>query len=1017
MDAPTIVEDGQKPGAKKMNGTETLVLVDGSSLAYRSFYALLTTAMRTKTGVPTWAVMGFFNSLFDMIDRQAPHMLAVCFDLKGPTFRHEEFTEYKAHRQEMPDDLAVQWPLIKRGLTALGIPVLEIAGFEADDVIGTIAVHAAKEGRKVTILTGDQDTFQLIDPDDVALIDVLMPSKTGLMSYRRQQVYDKLGVWPEQIIDYKGLCGDTSDNIPGIRGIGPKTAQKLLSDYQTIEGIYEHVEEITSKSLKAKLIEGKDSAFASKRLATIVLDVPVEFTLESCRLTMPDVECIGKFFRSLQFRGLVSRLPMALAKSFSDEPDKQALEKKLKTIVNAIDVPPINFSDIHGEGVEMSITVVSESTQLQLTDISMESDSSASSIPTPLAAPAPVVVPAFANPPAPIMVTNESALNDLIEELSKSEIISVAVETDSPNALESAIIGWSFAWGNGIHLQEDRTLSVEPENGNYELKTAYIPVRHQSLGVEQMEPDLVAAKLKPILEGSETAKIVHNAKAVMNVLSLIDIELENIVFDPMLASYIRNPDDRHSLFEQCDRIFNYNLTSITDITGTGKKQVTAAVLPIERVSVFLADAARVSFELARYYAAIFDEEQTYLLYQMELPVSRVLAHMEQYGVALDREYLRKLNDELITELTQLEKDIYELAGHSFNISSTQQLQKVLFEELGLQSKAKTKSGMNLSTDASVLESIKDSHVIIQKIIDYRHMTKLRGTYVEALPKQISERDARLHGEFNQTVTSTGRLSSSNPNLQNIPIRTEIGRKIRRAFVAKDSGSSLISADYSQIELRMLAHMSGDETLIDAFQKNQDIHNRTAGEIFGVPIEQVDSDMRRVAKTLNFALIYQQGPFATAQDLGITIREAKAFIEKYFATYPKVKTFMTQTIQDAKTYNFVSTLWGRKRYFAHLQDRNNSVRSADERAACNAPLQGSAADLMKLAMLKLDERLKESGSKAKLVLQVHDELVLEVPDDELDAAAEIVRESMELDQPLKVPLKVDTGKGKTWIDAK
>ncbi|MBX3136388.1 DNA polymerase I [Candidatus Obscuribacterales bacterium] len=987
---------------------ESLVLVDGSSLAYRSFFALLTTGMRTKTGVPTWAVMGFFMSLFDMIDKLAPHMLAISFDVAGPTFRHENYSEYKANRQEMPDDLKVQWPLIKRGVEALNIPILELPGYEADDVIGTIAKRAARDGRRVVILTGDKDSFQLLDDAD-GLIEVMMPGKNGLVTYKKPEVFAKMGVWPEQIIDYKALCGDVSDNIPGVKGIGPVTAVKLLTQYKTLESVYEHVEELTAKAVKAKLIEGREVAFASQHLARIVLDVPIDMDYDACKLTMPDLQEAGKFFKSLQFRNLINRLPICLATSFSEKgQDKKELEKKLKAIINDIEVMPMTFADATGR--ELPQGLESEETDDETTQLKIE-------VSTVTVVEPSIDLPKLTAQPVPDIITTEEQLNQLVSTLAKQEVISIELKVDGANSLDTEIIGWAFAWGNGLKLEEDGSLSASATSGITDLKTAYVPVRHRYLGVNQLAPDMVADKLKVIIEDPKIGKIAHNAKQQLNILFRAGMTMAPLVGDSMLASYIKNPDSRQSLKDQAEAVFNYFISTISDALAGGKKTFEIAMLPVEKVAPFAADDARLGLELARYYAALFDDEQRYLLYQMDLPLSTVLAKMEQNGVALDKEYLRKLSDEMSIELTRLEREIYDISGYSFNINSTQQLQKVLFDQLGLKTKAKTKGGTGYSTDASVLDALKDEHIIVPKILDYRHLTKLRSTYVDALPKEILEYDNRLHGEFNQTVAATGRLSSSNPNLQNIPIRTEMGRKIRGAFITGSPDSSLITADYSQIELRMLAHMSGDETLIDAFEKNQDIHARTAMEIFDVPIEKVDTEMRGVGKTLNFALIYQQGPFATAQSLGISTKEAQTFIDKYFARLPKVKVFMTKTVEEARANNFVSTLWGRRRYFTHLHDRNTGVRRADERAACNAPLQGSAADLMKLAMLELDRKLIETGSKAKLVLQVHDELVLEVPNDELEATKDLVRKAMELGQPLKAPLKVDVGSGKNWLDAK
>ncbi|MBK9145671.1 MAG: DNA polymerase I [Candidatus Melainabacteria bacterium] len=973
-----------------MAAKDTLVLVDGSSLAFRSFYALLTTGMRTKTGVPTWAIMGFFNSLFDLVDRQKPTMIAVCFDTAKPTFRHEEYDQYKANRLEMPDDLAVQWPLIKEGVQVLGIPVLELDGYEADDVIGTVAKKAARQERQVVILTGDQDIFQLIEAGDTH-IEVLMPGKTGLKNYGREEVFEKLGVWPEQVIDYKALCGDTSDNIPGIRGIGPKTATKLLAEYETVDGIYANLDKITSRSVKNKLEEGRENAYKSRRLATIELNAPIEFSFDDCRLSLPEVEPVGKFFKSLQFKTLVGRLPKALARLSGKESDT-ALEESLMEELSKVKVEPAENGNGRGEAFVAAAVATARPGATAF-------DAHATA--------------RFEGQPEPLLITSEQLLQDLIDEIEKAPLLSVDLETTGVESLDTEIVGWALAWGGGIE-KVDGKIEASKEPGP--IKTAYIPVRHNIIShIPQLDPDLVAKALKPILENESIGKIAQNAKFEANVLSLCGIDLKPVAFDPMLASYIVNPDSKHGLKDQSERLLAYSMVRITEIIGKGRSQITMDRAPIEKVAPYAADDARVALALTDLYAGSLDSDQSSLLYDMELPTERVLAKMEQAGVRLDLDYLSQFSKELSEEIGRVENEIFEIAGYTFNINSTQQLQRLLFTELGLETKSRTKTGF--STDASVLESLSGNHPVINKILDYRQLSKLLSTYVDALPRQVSPRDNRLHGEFNQTVTSTGRLSSSNPNLQNIPIRTEIGRRIRRAFVPADENSSLISADYSQIELRMLAHMSGDELLIEAFEKDQDIHARTAGEIFDIPIEEVDAEKRRIGKTLNFALVYQQGPFATAQDLGISTKEAQAFIDKYFSRYPKVKGFLTGTIDDARNNHYVSTLWGRRRYFKNLNDRNANIRRADERAACNAPIQGSAADLMKLAMIRLDERLVETGSKARLILQVHDELVLDVPDSELEATRKIVVEAMELGQPLSVPLRVDCGVGKNWMETK
>jgi len=970
-----------------MSAGKKLVLVDGSALAFRSFYALFTAGMRRSDGTPTWAVFGFLKALFDLLEQQRPDLMAVCFDLAEPTFRHVEFVEYKANRGEMPDDLSVQWPMIKAGVEALEVPLYELPGYEADDVIGTVAKEAVQKGLEVLILTGDQDAFQLLDSH----IQVLMPGREGLTTYGRQEVYNKLGVWPEQVVDYKGLCGDASDNIPGVKGIGPKTAVELLSQFQTVERVYEHIEEVKKASVKQKLIDGRESAYASKKLATIRLDVPLEFDFEHCRLTLPKIDSVVEFFRGMEFNSILKRLPQSLA-PFNDGVPPFIDPSLLEPVSRRRARPSAQAADAEQQpaGLDQGQSALTGS-QLIIPSIQVRA----------------------ASAPAPNIVRSLPELDSLCAELARQAVLSVDLETTGLNSLDTDIVGYALAWSPAATLAEDKRLAVA--DADWQVKTAYIPVRHQA--EEQLAADLVAARLKPFLEEPRQGKIAQNAKFEMNVLSLVGITFSPLSFDPMLASYIVDPDQKHGLKDQAERILDYSMVRITELIGSGRKQISMDAVPVSKVAPYAADDARVALELGRYYSKRLDDEQKWLLWEMDMPLTAVIAGMEQAGVALDQRYLGQFSEELSTELGRLETEIYRLAGHGFNIQSTQQLQKVLFEELGLKTQGRTRSKTGFSTDAAVLEKLVGEHEIVSKILEFRQLSKLRSTYVDALPRQISPRDGRLHGEFNQAATATGRLSSSNPNLQNIPIRTELGRRIRRAFVPEMQSHRLISADYSQIELRLLAHMSGDETLIDAFQKNQDVHARTAMEIFDVPIDKVNSDMRRIGKTINFSLIYQQGAYSTAQDLNISTREAQAFIDKYFSRYPRVRTFMMETIEEARASGYAKTIWGRKRYFRNLNDRSDVVRRADERAACNAPLQGSAADLMKLAMIRLDQQLKERRLSAKLILQVHDELVLEVAEAEVEETRAVVLAAMGLDQPLRVPLQVDVGVASNWMGVK
>jgi DNA polymerase I len=992
-----------------MSDNNSIYLVDGSSLAFRSFFALITSGLRRSDGTPVWAVIGFFNSLFQLIEERNPDCLAISFDLAEPTFRHEQFKDYKANRMEMPDDLSVQWPLIRRGVEVMGIPNYELSGFEADDVIGTVAKEAERRGMKPVIFTGDKDSFQLLDDK----IEVLMPTTSeGVKTFDRQEVFNKLGVWPEQVIDYKGLVGDNSDNIPGVRGIGPKTAAQLLGEYKTMDGIYENLDKIKSQSVRTKLTEGREIAFTSKHLATIVLDAPVQFDFEHCKLKLPDVEAVVAYFREVEANAILKRLPRVL-KHFNGgvEPaiDKALLEPVAKTSrrsmpskrtaaeVTAADGGASTGAGGVGGGVSTATgggVAVVEQKRLELS------------------APSRVGKIGTLDLPEPEIIRTVAQLDQLVAELGRQQLLSLAVLKNVSEACEGAVTGCALAWSGGARWSAGQRPTVSLKDG---VKTAYIPLLHQG-DDNQLAPDMVHARLQPLLENENIGKISFNAKLEMDALSLLGIDYKPLVFDPMLASYVVNPDDIHRLREQAQQILGYTMANAADLIGSGKKELTWDKLPVMPAGQFSADTARLSLMLCAVYCEKLDWDQQELLWDMDLPLSGVLARMEQTGLKIDGAYFQELSEELAAELARLEQEIFHLAGHEFNIGSPIQLQTVLFKELKLPTKSKTKTGY--STDASVLEELATEHPIAAKILEWRHDSKLKSTYVDALPRQVSARDGRLHGDFNQTATATGRLSSTNPNLQNIPIRTKTGQRIRRGFIAADGHHLLIAADYSQIELRLLAHMAGDERLIEAFRNDQDIHARTAADIFGIAIESVTKEQRGVGKTLNFALVYQQGAFATAQSIGTTTREAQEFINKYFTAYPKVRAFQAQVLAEARANGYVQTLWGRRRFFKNLNDRNDAVRKADERAAFNAPLQGSAADLIKRAMIRLDRRLAEQGMKTRLILQVHDELILDAPAQEVELAKQVLVEAMTADEgALQVPLKVDVGVGPNWMEAK
>ena len=820
---------------------KNLILIDGHALAFRMFFALERTNMQTTDHTPTWAVFGFFKTIFDMLKNKKlkPDCIAVAFDVSKQTFRLEKYSEYKANRLQMPDSLRPQLGLIQEGLKALNIPIYTKEGFEGDDLIGTVATIAKDLGHKVYILTGDKDSFQLIDKE--GQISVLIPSKGEIVEYNWDKVYEKLEIYPNQVIDYKALSGDTSDNIPGIKGIGPKSASALLNEYITLDGIYENIEKITKKALKEKLENGKEIAYLSQYLATIKKDVEIDFNFNETSLEIPNSNKVVEFFTKVQFYSFVRNINIILSP--------------------------------------------------------------------------------FQNCECGNILTPESVKAKEKEEKPKEEIIEAPTQ-----------IG---LFGN---IQD-----FEP----YEKE-----ISHEYF-VELM------------------------AKA-------------NIKMNLELASYIKDSSRKHDLISQIQNYLNIVLTSKTTEEDL--------VLYIQN--------------LEKYFEKTLNEEEKNILFNIEMPLRKILDKMEELGVKLDIEYLKELAQDINGKIEALEENIYDIAGEKFNISSPKQVGEILFNKLEIKPKKKNKTGF--STNAKVLEELSETHEIARKILEHRTLMKLKTTYIDVLPK-LADENGRVHTSFNQIVTTTGRLSSSDPNLQNIPIRTELGAKIRKAFVAQDKENySILSADYSQIELRLLAHISGDVRLIQAFRDNVDIHTLTASKIFNTHEELVNYEMRRKAKAVNFGIIYGQTRYGLATSLGISPFEAQDFIDRYFETYPKIRQYMNNVLISAHQDGFVETILGRKRYLSdELNSRNGNIREFAERAAINAPIQGSAADLIKIAMIKLNEKLKDK--KAKLILQVHDELILEVPDEELEEISVIIKDAMENAMELSVPIVADVKIGKSWKD--
>lgn len=936
-----------------MGNSKTLILIDGHALAFRQYYALERTGMKTSSGQPTWAVYGFFKAIFDLLKNQKikTDAIAVTFDVSHHTFRVEKYENYKSNREQMPDTMRSQMDLIYEGLRAFNIPIYTKEGYEADDVIGTISREACELGHKVLILTGDQDAFQLIDKD--GCVKVILPTKGELKEYDWNAVYEKLGVYPNQIIDYKSLRGDTSDCIPGIRGIGEKTAQALLGEYGTLENILVHVDEIKSNSVRTKIQTGIEDAKLSYYLATIVRDLDVKFDFDKTKVELPDISKVTEFLKSMQFYGFIKNINSILA---AFNPDENT---------------PVQANPEHDNKV-----VKEEQIQLGLFSEAVHAEINKNS-----------------NTFSHKIITTKEELQQLRKTLESKHLISFDIKAEIKNAVDNLIIGIAFAY----------------KNENDDAEAFYIPINHTTLTVE-LNTDDVMAELKPIFESNDIKKATYDVKVEYSILRALNIELNGVVSDVQLASYIKNPSRKHDLEIQSMENLNHAICEFANFEEIKKKKIKLQDANIENVSLHVCDEVSTILNLTEYWNKTLTKEELKILNEIEIPLSRVLAEMEYNGVSIDTNYLRELSDNMSDNLKKLEDEIFTLAGCTFNINSPKQVGEVLFDKLGLKTKKRKKS-----TGAEVLEELAAEYEIAQKLLDYRKFAKLKSTYTDSLPTLISSKDNRIHTTFNQTVTTTGRLSSSNPNLQNIPARTEDGSKIRAAFVPSDKSTSvLLSADYSQIELRLLAHISQDPHLIEAFNNNVDVHTLTASKVFEVPIDQVTKEMRYRAKAVNFGIIYGQSKYGLAKAIGISNDEADSFIKKYFDTYPNIKLYMEATVSEALRKGYVETIFGRRRYLqAELESPNMMIREFAKRAAINQPIQGTAADLMKIAMIDFYKKIKENKLKSKMILQVHDELVIETLKDELEQVTSMVKEAMELNQPLRVPLVVDINTGESW----
>lgn len=950
-----------------MGNSKTLILIDGHALAFRQYYALERTNMKTSDGTPTWAVYGFFKAIFDLLKNEdlKADAIAVAFDVSHKTFRTEKFADYKCNRSAMPDPMRVQMGLINEGLRAFSIPIYTKEGFEADDVIGTISREACELGHKVLILTGDQDAFQLVDKD--GCVKVILPKNGELIEYNWDKIYEKLGVYPNQVIDYKGLRGDTSDCIPGIKGIGEKTAQKLLARYGTLDACLADCENIPEKSVREKICNGVEQAKLSQYLATIIRDLDVNFDFDKTKVELPDVAKVTEFLKKMQFYTFIKNINSIL---YSFDKVEHSVPQETPQINSDGSLQLGFFSEVVNQEINKS------------SDFSVEKK----------------------------CITDTNDLQKLVDDLKQQSLIAFKLYANIKNAVNSSLTGISIAYKKA--LSADNRVLINSDD-NSETKTFYIPLGHSSIENQLREEDVINT-FKPVFEDEKIKKTTHGAKSEYNVLRCLGIETKGIIFDTMLASYVKDTNRNHELDIQALENLDHAITPFAPFEREKKKKLKFEDANFDAVLNFASEEVAIIIELTKFWSKNLDENELKFVYDIEVPLTFVLADMEYDGVSIDEKYLNDLTAFMNAELAKIEGKVYELAGVPFNINSPRQVGETLFDKMGIKSRKK-RGKATYSTSAAVLEELAEDYEIAKLILDYRKYSKLKSTYTEALPALIERKDNRIHTTYNQTVTATGRLSSSNPNLQNIPVRTAEGNKIRNAFAPKDKENYLIlSADYSQIELRLLAHITEDKHLSEAFNSGIDVHTLTASKVFEVPVEKVTKEMRYKAKAVNFGIIYGQSKYGLAKALGISNKEAEEFISKYFATYPRVKAYMEGTILEAEKKGYVETIFGRKRYLeTELASSNAMIREFGKRAAINQPMQGTAADLMKIAMIEFSKKLKENNLKSKMIIQVHDELVVEVLKSELDEVTKLVKEAMELNQPLSVPLVVDVNVGESW----
>lgn len=917
------------------------VIVDALALAYKAYFAFINRPLSNSKGEPTSAVYGFITQLLKVLEEQKPDYLAVAFDSKEKTFRHEQYEAYKSSRQAMPDDMIPQIQRIKDIIDALNIPFYILPRYEADDIVGTAVKRAEKLGLLSFAITPDKDYFQLISDRT----KIIRPGKSTdeAIVYDKQKVIDELGFEPKYMVDYLALIGDASDDIPGVAGIGPKTAVPLIQKYGTIENIYKHIDEIEKSGTKKKLEEGKEKAFLSKKLATIHCDVPLDIDFEKTKFTDPDFEKLKEIFFELEFKSLYAKLQKYYQNNVESVPIKE--EPVTEESTTSFDKENVKYH----------------------------------------------------------LITNEKDAKELQLKLSKVDLFVFDTETDSLNTFEVKIAGVSFC----IKPGEAYFIAINPFNEDEGL--------FNNKFSDRLSLDAFIKLFNNIFENDQIKKVCQNGKYDIAVLRSISIKVNNFYFDTMLASYVLDPDQKHGMDDLAEKYLNYKPIPLSDLIGQKKDPSKIFEVDLKDLSNYSAEDSDITYRL---YEKLDSELKNNgiekVAYNIEFPLVPVLESMEFEGVKIDMDALKSFSKDLQILLDNYSAEIFKVAGTEFNINSPKQLQEILFTKLNLATGRKTKTGF--STDARSLENLRGEHEIIDLILNYRQASKLKSTYADALPNIINKKTGRVHTSFNQTVASTGRLSSNDPNLQNIPIRTEMGKEIRRAFVPRDKNYVILSADYSQIELRIMASICGDEALIKAFNSGEDIHRSTAALVFQVDPKDVTPDMRRKAKEVNFGILYGIGAFGLKTRLGVTQTHAKEIIDTYFKTFKRVREFMDNSIELAQTNGYAETLMKRRRYLKNINSKNRVVRQFEERVAINMPIQGTAADMIKLAMINIYNELNKRNTKTKMVLQVHDELVFDAHKSEVENLKPIIKNLMESALPLKVPVVVDIGVGDNWLDA-